>query len=272
MRFMRASRLVAAAVVVASLAVSREARADVDEGIVVAGAIVGVTFGLADFGLLTYDLIQARDEVEPSEGAMIAQSVVTAPQVAAGLLLMTFAQVDRDDAGPVVTLVALAPTAYVTGLLVFSTWSLEGSTLPLGTRVGVSMMVGANTALTIGALAASIAEPHYAGPFLAVPEVIVGAAQAAPSFVQAVRDPAHFGSWMSLGLWSSAISVHGALSLVADAYRIGKPKYDEGRATPTVARSPLSPASWSFAPALIRPPWRTDGRGDAPGVVAGGTF
>lgn len=271
---MRAARLVGSALVIASVALGREARADVDEGVVVAGAIVGVGFGLADFGFLTYDIIQARDDVEPSEGAMIAGSVVTAPQFALGLLMMTFAQVDRDDAGPVVTLVALVPTAFVTGLLTFSAWSLEGSTLPLGTRLGVSMMIGANAALTIGATAASIVEPHYASPFLAVPELLVGAAQAAPSFVQAVRDPSHFGSWMALGIWSSAISVHGALSLVADAYRIGQPKY-EGRATPTVARSspPRATApSWSFAPAMIRPPWSTDERGDAPGIVAAGTF
>lgn len=265
---MRAARLLGSAIVVASLAFVHEARADVDEGFVVAGAVVGVTFGLGDIGFLVYDLVQARDGVEPSEGAMIAQSVVAAPQVAAGLLLLGFAQADRHDAGPIVTLASLVPASFANGLLVFSTWSLEGSTLPIGTRVGISMMIGANITLSMGALATSILEPHYPSAFLSVPELIIGAAHAAPSFVQAVRDPSHFGSWMALGIWSSAISVHGALSLVAEVSGIGQSnRRGEARRTPAVATS-----SWTFAPAMIHPPWRTDGKGDAPGVLAAGSF
>ncbi|MFO0613892.1 MAG: hypothetical protein U0414_14975 [Polyangiaceae bacterium] len=265
---MRFSKGIGSVAVLALALSTREAVAEPSDGFITASAIVGTAFGLADIGFFAYDIVQANDETEPTEGAMIAQSLVTGPQAAVGVLMMTFGQVD-EDGGPAITLAALAPATLANGLLTFGAWSLEGSRLSVGTRLGISMMIGADAALTTGALTASIIRPHYATPYLAVPEIILGSAQAIPSFVMAARDPSHFGSWMALGIWTSALTVHGTLSLVANVAGIERERsYSSNQ--PAAARG--ARATWTAAPALIRPPWRMDGGGHSPGVLFAGQF
>lgn len=261
----RAHVLGSVAAVVAALA-SHDARADVPEGVVVALGILGVTFGLGDIAFVAYDGVQAYDGVEPSEGVMIAQALVTGPQIAAGATLMAFGQIEVEDNWPI-TLVTIVPATFVNGLFIFSAWSADGSSIPVAPRLGVSMMIGADLTLTMGAVFSAIVKPHYAALALAVPEMLIGTAQAIPSFVQAARDPGHFAGWFALGSWSAALSVHGALSAAAYASGIGRPKYES--ATP---RKPGELPTWTFAPAMLKAPWSTGSEPGAPGVVVGGRF
>lgn len=266
---MRPAYLVGSAILAASLAPPEEARAEPSDEFIVASIVAGAVFGLADTVLLSYDMVQADEQVEPEKNWMIAQTVITVPQVAVGVFMSAFAQIDDDrDGAPLMTLVGLPATTLANGLFVFGVWSLEGSPLPLDARMGVSMMIGVNTTLTIEAVTATLAKPHFSRPHLAVPELLFGVAEAIPSFVQAAADRAHTKEWMGMGLWSSVLAAHGALSLVATVGDLGRDD-DYAWGAP---RNASSGASWAFAPAVLRPPWRVDGGGQAPGIVAAGRF
>lgn len=260
---MRVPHVIGSAIVASSLALPAEARAEPSDEFIVASIVVGAAFGLADTVLLSYDMVQASEEIEPDKRWMIAQTVITVPQVAVGAFMSSFAQVDDDrDGAPLMTLVGLPATTLANGLLVFGVWSLDGSPLALDARMGISMLVGLNTTLTIGALTATFVKPRFSRVHLAVPELLFGAAEAIPSFVQAAADRAHTKEWMGLGLWSSVLAAHGALSLFASAGDLGR---DDGYST-------ADSGSWAFAPAVLRPPWRMDGGGHSPGIVAAGQF
>ncbi len=237
-----------------------EASASPGDAFAAAGLGVGAV-GIVDVGFLAYDVLVVEDDNEPDEGAMIAQTAVWAPQMALANALIILGQVDQES-GPVLTLAGLIPAVVSTGRTTFGAWALANHDVPVGPRLGVSFMVGANFVLTAGAITTAFVGDHVATPWLAIPEIAIGSAQAVPSFVQAARDPDFRAAWIGLGAWSTAIAVHGAVSVAVSA---GTRTSDDAVETdPT--KKPSAP------PFVVAPTVYTEGKRSLPGAVLVGAF
>lgn len=249
-----------AAAAIAAIPAS-EALAGAGDAFAVAGLGVGAV-GIVDIGFLAYDVWQIEDDNEPDEGAMIAQTAVWAPQMALANALIVVGQVDKES-GPVLTLVGLVPAVFTTGMTTFGAWSLANHDVPAGPRFGVSFMIGANFVLTTGAITTAFVGHHVASPWLAIPEIAIGSAQAVPSFVQAARDPDHRAAWIGLGAWSTAIVAHGAVSAVISA--------NDRTSDDDVAR-PDGKKKEAGLPFVVAPTVYTEGATSMPGAVVVGMF
>lgn len=237
-----------------------EARADVASGFAASGLGIGGALVLTDLGFLAYDAIVVEDDNEPIEGVMIAQTAVWAPQMAVTNALMIWGQIDREH-GALFTLAGLVPAAFTTGMTTFGAWSLANQSVDVASRFGVSFMIGANFALTAGAVTSAFVHDHVASPYLAIPEIVIGSVQAVPSFVQAARDPDHRAAWLGLGAWSTVLAIHGAVSagVWSTATEPAKDADDPER--------PPTGVSWTIAPTVY-----TEGARSLPGLMAAGAF
>lgn len=233
----------------------------VGDAFAAAGLGVGAV-GIVDIGFLAYDVSLVGDDDEPDDGAMIAQTAVWAPQMALIDAVVVVGQVDREH-GAVLTLAGLIPAVFATGMTTFGAWSLANKDVPVGPRFGVSFMVGANFVLSAGAITSAFVADHVAAPWLSIPEIAIGAAQAVPSFVQAARDPDHRAAWIGLGAWSTAILAHGTVSAVVAANAPPPDSKDEQTEKPKTASS-VRP--------VIAPTVFFEGKRSLPGVVVVGAF
>lgn len=239
-----------------------DALAGPGDAFAVAGLGVGAV-GIVDVGFFAYDIWQIEDDNEPAEGAMIAQTAVWAPQMALTNALIVAGQIDQES-GPVLTLVGLVPAVFSTGMTTFGAWSLANKDVPAGPRFGVSFMIGANFVLTTGAITSAFVGNHAASPWLSIPEIAVGAAQAVPSFVQAARDPDHRAAWIGLGAWSTAIVAHGAVSAVVSA--------NTRTSDEAVSRVDPKKKEQAGLPFVVAPTVYTEGKASMPGAVLVGAF
>lgn len=247
----------------AALAAIPAAESSASPGDAFAAAGIGVgAVGIVDLGFLAYDVMVIEDDNEPNEGAMIAQTAVWAPQMALANTLIVVGQVDQEH-GAIFTLAGLVPAVLSTGMTTFGAWSLANQDVPVGPRFGVSFMVGANFALTAGAITSAFVGDRAARPWLAIPEIAIGAAQAVPSFVQAARDPDHRAAWLGLALWSTAIATHGTVSAVVSA----NARHADDDAVATTAKKKRS-----APPVLVVPTVYPEGKRTLPGAVLFGAF
>ncbi|MFO0618481.1 MAG: hypothetical protein U0414_38160 [Polyangiaceae bacterium] len=260
MRSAGASILAGAVLAACALLPTREARADLGPEAEGVGIGFAVAFGLADIGFLSYDIHAMATDVEPEEEVHVARSILFAPQGALSSMVLVFSQ--HETHGLEWTWGALGPAIFTNAMATYGMWSAASPRLPMEQRFGLSFLIGADLALTAGAISSAFREDHTATPYLAIPELAYGLASAVPCFIQTARDGEHRVEWASLAVWSSAIAIHGATSVGLWASGASSPNTASGRSS-TASDGP----SWSLAPTPL-----SDGRHSVPGLMASGSF
>ncbi len=243
---MRTPRLartaIAALSFVAAGAAARTAAASDDEAILAGAAVLG--FGAADMVFANYDVLHALRGERPSRGWAIAETAVTAPQAIVLNVVVAVGAGERDGDIPVTWL--LLPTIGVTAMSMHGSLSagVGRDDLDPAAALGFSFAIATDLALTAGALGPAVrGELAHRGPataaiVLSLPVVALGGYFTA-------RDDENRAAWVALTAWSSALLVHGAVSLL-------KGRDDVSAALPL-----------RLSPALV---------GGAPGVVAAGAL
>jgi hypothetical protein len=237
-------RLAAGLLGVACAAAPAPARAHgLDDG----GLLFALFVAVADATFVVGDVIAAADDSR-SNVWVIPQAVVTTPQAVA----LSVGQV-VDPYGPGETLA----TGVVDQLAAFSIYGLASPRVSTSTLYGISWGIGLDTAFSNAAIAGAL-EGQWSPRSLAVmqlvgsvPQMLVGG--------YALRSPQDFprqrAAAVALGAWSSAVFVHGALSLALYRPEPGKPGPAKKQ------------QSFHLVPSLV-----SDNLALAPGLVAMGCF
>lgn len=262
MRLTRSSVLAAAALTAAALLPAREARAGLGPEAEGVGIGFAVAFGLADIGFLSHDVHAMVTGVEPTEGVHTGRSIFFMPQGALSSMVLVFGQHASNSLEW--TWGALGPAIFTNAMTTYGMWSWASTELPIEQRFGLSFLVGADLALTAGAISSAFRADHTATPYLAIPELAYGVGSAVPCFVQTALDAEHRVEWATLGVWSSVIAIHGAVStgLWASGANQASANGASGRSS-----SASSGPSWTLTPTPL-----SDGRHSMPGLMAAGRF
>lgn len=233
-----------------------DARADLGPELEGVGIGFGVAFGLADIGFLAYDIHAIVNGEEPEQDVHIARAILFMPQGLLSSMALVFGQHDGNSRDW--TWAALGPAIFGNAMATYGMWSVPTARLPMEQRFGLSFIIGADLALTAGAISSAFRGDRRATPWLAIPELVIGAATAVPCFVQTARDRTHRVEWASLGTWSSLVAVHGAVST-----GLWATDDDEHPPESSAAARRRGGPSWMILPAPV---------GGAPGLMAAGAF
>lgn len=160
---------------------------------------------VADASFAVTDLVAAANDSR-SNVWVIPQAVVTTPQSA----LLSYGQViDPFDAGGTLA------TGVVDHLAAFSIYGLASPRVSTSALYGISWGIGLDTAFTSSAIGRAI-EGEFAPRSIAIMQLVASAPQIVVG-AYALRSPRDFPrqreAVIALGAWSSALFVHGALSL-----------------------------------------------------------
>lgn len=262
---MRSARRWAAALAIAAgLAASSpgEARAGSGE---IAGVVALVAAGLADVGFTAYDLAVAGKGQLPTQGAAIAELVVTTPQALLVTGGLTAVLVDRVEHHPA-TALAILPSMWVDGLATHAIWRTATDRVRPDLLPALSLMIGANATLSTFAIAHAVKGRLLTRP-LGVGAMLLTAPQIAVGIPAALKSDRDRNAWIGAVGWSSALFVHALVSTI-----VGGPEPDEDPIEPPPPPVPekpplLVPASIRVAPAVI-----AGVVGTVPGIVVTGVL
>lgn len=203
-----------------------EARADdfAEAFIAVSGG--ALLFG-ADVAFTAVNVRAAIEQEDLEEGWMIAQTIVTAPQAVLGDGLMAFGA--SQDSDQEIVALFLPASIWLNSLATFSTWSLASRQTEVDDRLGVSWMLGANLTLTAAALGGTLSSDTGHVPSLAVsvPELLIAIPETIGCAYAISGDDRARGGWIALTAWSSALVIHGTVSLILEGVRGDVPPPDE---------------------------------------------
>ena len=274
-----------AAAAVVSLGAAREARADA-----ASYALVGTGIGLlgADIAFAANGLSGAvNGRLDRNDGWLVAQTVVTAPQTALfNALIFGFNTGDGRQQGDMASLFGVVPTISVSALTTHAIWGLaDGSeTVPADALAGVSVLVGANVALTSGTVGRAVGGKLHSR-WMGIVEMIATAPGTAIGAYESSFKRDEQGAWIALTAWSGALFVHGLASAIADQTDESDWAAEEKSAAPSSSPSP-SPsrpgsklrlrsssrvAGWT-PPFVLSPTVVSDGVARVPGVMFSGVF
>lgn len=215
------------------------------------GAVLLVAF-LSDVTFTVVDAVAAANDSRHNAW-VIPQAVLSTPQA----ILLGVVEYDDNDFIPV------ALPIVINQLTAFASYGLASQRVSTTALYGLSWGIGANAALTNNAVAAATAGNLFVRPSVAITELAFAVPQLAV-VGYALHSPQDFprqrAAVLTLGVWSSALFVHGVLSLAL--YR-AKPR-------PT-------PQAWHVFPSLIGrelgpAPAAGPSNGGAPGLVVRGVF
>ncbi len=184
---------------------------------------------LTDASLTTLDLVDALQARSADRGVYAVQTIVAAPQ-ALGFSLAPF-YFDIDRWSPAENLALLLPAqAWSAALTTHGAWSLSRPSFDPVSRLGVSFLVGVDTAFSTTALGCAFRD-RWVPLEVGIAELSSSAVQLGLAIERGIDDPAHSAEWASLGAWSTVLATHGALSIaLGDAH-------DDGDAPPSSARN-----------------------------------
>ena len=205
---------------------------------------------ITDIVFATYGIAVAGKGELPSPGWTIAETVFTVPQtVAANIFYGAIAGKDDDDA---VRVLALIPTMGVSILSTHGIWGTASTTVRPGVLAGSSIAVGANIALSTGAIAAA-GNGHLSGRAVGITTMLLTAPQVAAASVIAANSPSSDrAGWIALSAWSGTLFVHGLVSAIrGHGSNDPQPAIEPDSAPPPQPPSPPPPAN---APPPFRPP------------------
>lgn len=230
-------------------------------------ALVGVLFlGMAgvDVSFISMDVVSTAKGQRPKAWLAGAEVVLATPQALLSGGGVVGAEI-RGEGGLSVAMISLATS---TGTLAtHGIWSFSSASVRPVTLFFVSPAIAANAALTSTALARGFGYGRLFSAPLAIAEIAFTVPQVIGSSVRLATSDEDRAGWIALTAWSSALVLHGALSLALGETDPGRPSYsDEAMATARDGRSRAA-ASFHIAPAMV-----TDGVRSAPGLVAQGIF
>lgn len=210
--------------------------------------VVLVVVPLIDSAFMIGDAVAAVDDAR-SNFWLLPQAVFLAPQAA-------LLGIERYDDEPFLPLGVSIVVAQLTAFPVYGLASPQVSTTAL---YGLSWGVGVNAALTNNAVALA-SRGKLASPIVAVSELAASVPQIAVAGF-ALHSPPDFprqrAAVLALGAWSSALFVHGALSLAF--YRPAPKQRSASHSAP--------PWSFTVAPGLVPSEMAA-----APGLMVLGAF
>jgi hypothetical protein len=214
-------RLVSIASVAAALAVASPASADDDVAPIILGIVVGGGVIGGDIALTALMADAAGTGAEQSTAVMVFQTAFVAPQAVLAHVPLVIGVTESDDTGDdddmFLGLAGMLSGFWANTMLTYSSWSLAESNETPRTRLGVSLLVGANLTLTVGALASFTRDGSrkpVAPLWLATPEMVMGATGTAFGIFKAVDDPSKVPGWIALTTWSAAVFTHGLVSSI----------------------------------------------------------
>ncbi|MFT3767572.1 MAG: hypothetical protein QM820_19125 [Minicystis sp.] len=229
----------------------------------VAVAVVMVAGAAADLGFTGYDLYVAGKRRLPARGAAIAEIAVTAPQAilytAAGSVLL--AEQHHDDPS---TVLALLPLMWIDALAVHGIWATATDRVRPDLLPALSLMIGANTALSSLALTHALKGRLLRRPF-GIAAMVLTAPQLAVSIPAAIKSDRDRAGWIGAASWSGALFVHGLVSTIL-ARPEPEPQPPIPPPPPVPEKPPLLvPASLRVTPTVIH-----GDLGSAPGIMVTG--
>ena len=189
------------------------------------GAVLLVAF-LSDVTFTVADVVAAANDSRHNAW-VIPQAVLSAPQA----ILLGVVEYDDHDFIPV------ALPIVINQLAAFASYGLASQHVSTTQLYGLSWGIGANAALTNNALAAASEGRIFVGRGVAITELAFAVPQLALAGYALHRPqdfPRQRAAVLTLGAWSSALFVHGMLSLAL--YR-AKPR-------PT-------PQTWHVLPSIV---------------------
>ena len=214
-------------------------------------AVILVAF-LSDVTFTVADAVAAASD-NRHNAWVIPQAVLSTPQA----ILFGVVEYDDNDFIPV------ALPIVINQLTAFASYGLASPRVSTTSLYGLSWGIGANAALTNNAVAAATAGRLFVPPSVAITELAFAVPQLAVAGY-ALHSPQDFprqrAAVLALGAWSSALFVHGVLSLAL--YR---------------AKPLPTPQSWHVFPSLIGSelgpaPAAGPTNGRVPGLVLRGVF
>lgn len=256
-RILRKRNLGPASVSIAALAFAltslppRDAQASLDEAILGVALFTAVAVG--DVTFIVYDTIRVQNGELPSKGWSIAELVVTLPQTLVLSGATAVFTVEREEEVSLVTL----PFSVMTGALsTHGIWSLATKDVDPTTLYWASPAIAANTTLTASALTAMFGKRRVFTQEMGIAEVLCTTPTIIASAYKLGLKDTYVPGWAGLTAWSSALFVHGAVSIALDRGR----SYHSRSSDVKVASSgrPFTSA---------RPTFRVDTI--APGIVGG---
>lgn len=244
MRWLAAGLLGAACVA----APARAQAHGLDEGVVLFALVVVV----ADTSFAVADFVAAANDSR-SNVWVIPQAVLATPQAVA----LSVGQVVEPYEAPGVFF-----TGVIDQLAAFSIYGLASPHVSTSTLYGISWGIGFDTAFTNDAIGRAVAG-EFAPRSVAIMQLVASAPQIALG-AYALRSPRDFPrqreAAIALGAWSSALFVHGALSLA-----LYRPKPEPGAEPKPDAKQKQQ--SFHLVPSLVSADLAL-----APGLVAVGRF
>ena len=257
----------AGAAAVVTFGAGREARAGSEEAAIGAGIGLAAGFLGADIAFAANGLLAADRGYLARDGWIVAQTIVTAPQTLVfNALLLGFNTSESRTSGDIAMLVGLIPTIAVSSLTTHGIWAAADSAAPADALAGVSVLVGANIALTSGTLGRAFTgrlHSRWAG--------IMEMAATAPGLGIGVYESTFTrdeqGAWIGLTAWSGGLFVHGLASAIADQTDDSDWKKDDEERE----RKAKGSAGWRL-PVTVAPSVVSDGVARVPGVMVAGVF
>lgn len=214
-------------------------------------AVILVAF-LSDVTFTVADAVAAATDSRHNAW-VIPQAVLSTPQT----ILFGVVEYDDNDFVPV------ALPIVINQLTAFASYGLASQGVSTTPLYGLSWGIGANAALTNNAVSAATEGRIFVGRSVAITELAFAVPQLAVAGY-ALHSPQDFprqrAAVLTLGVWSSALFVHGVLSLAL--YR---------------AKPPPTPQTWHVFPSLIGrelgpAPAAGIATGRVPGLVLRGVF
>jgi hypothetical protein len=219
-RVCRLARVVRTLVVLLSLGVAREARAD--DGPITAlknmlnasPTITLVSTGvvvLADGTFTVLSGLAAVQDRELEKGVYVGQTVLAAPQALGFSMAPFFFDIVKWK--PVENILLLLPAQiWSSALTTHGMWSSLSTAVEPLPRFGVSAMIGANWAFTANAIGC-LYWTRWSPIEIGIPQAILMSAEFGLSIERMVNDPEHRGEWAGLLAWSALMSAHGVASI-----------------------------------------------------------
>ncbi len=179
--------------------------------------ITAVTVGSVLTANLSFTLIGLRDAIrgQSSEDALYGVQLGMSGLQAVGFLAAPFA-FDIDNWGEGETLLMLLPAqAFSAMLTTHAVWSLTSEPIDPASRLGVSALIGVNSAFTSIALG-SLADERWAPFEVSIAEIAHSCLSISLSSERIANDSEHGGAWGAVLGWSIFGLAHGVGSFLVE--------------------------------------------------------
>lgn len=226
---------VTCAIVAGLLASSASSARAADDAAVISVVIAGA----ADATFIGFDLAAVGRGQHLSREQAMVQTLVMAPQ--AGLFEVLYAyQATRptDDQGTRMALLLPIPVVFDT-LTMQAIWTWSRPSASPGIVLGVSAMVGVDTALTTSTIA-HLASRRRIGRHLGIAQMIAVAPSIVAGAYELSQEPGQKLAWGTLTTWSSLLFVNGLIATI-----VGGSDPDEPSTSTSTSRIVLTPAPMS---------------------------